>query len=77
METFLCLNSFTFYDVFKHRCNTVEFSEKYLMDEVNLHWQIGTLLKTLVHFRKNPFPKIWKRFFVFIILLFSMFLSMS
>ena len=53
METFLCLNSFTFFNVFKHRFGTVEFNQNYLMDEVNLHGQIGTLLKTSLAFSEE------------------------
>ena len=76
METFLCLNSLTFYDVFKHRFSTVEFNQNYLINKVNFHGQIGTLLKT-VRFRESAFKKIWKRFFVCILLHFSMFLSIG
>ena len=64
METFLCLNSLTFYDVFKHRFTTaMELNQNYLINKVNSHGQIGTLLKT-VRFRESAFKKIWKRFFV-------------
>ena len=37
METFLCLNSFTFFNVFKHQFSTVEFNQNHLIDEVSLH----------------------------------------
>ena len=47
METFLCLNYFTFFNVFKHQFITIEVNQNHLIDEENLHGEIGTLLKTL------------------------------
>ena len=63
METFLCFYYFTFFNVFKHELGTVEFSQNNLIDQVNWHGYIGTLLKQL-RFRESALTKIWKRFFV-------------
>ena len=50
METFLCLNYFIFFNLFKRQFSTVELNQNHMIDEGNLHEQIDTLLKTLVAF---------------------------
>ena len=36
------------FNVFKHQFNTVEFNQRYEIDKLNFHGNIGTLLKILV-----------------------------